>query len=129
MYVYPVKIEFEDVDSYDVMHHPKILYFFERTRMHYLLDNNINLSELGVGTLIRNVSIQYKIPIFLAETINIEAKTSYIEKYRFAVEYNVRKSDTKVAIKGMTELCTIDLSTKKLIPIPDYLLELLKALQ
>ena len=129
MYVFPVNIEFEDIDSYGVMHHPKILYFFERTRMHYLLDHNINLSELGIGTLIRNVSIQYKIPVLLAEKINIETKTTCIEKYRFVVDYTVKKSDTKIAIKGMTELCTIDLNTKKLIPIPDYLLELLKALQ
>ncbi len=126
MYIFPIQVEFEDVDSYGVMHHPKVLCYFERARMHYLLENNINISERGVGTLIRDVAIQYRSPLLLAEQVKIEIVATCVERYRFALEYAVKKADGKIAIRAKTELCTIDLATKKLTPIPDYLDKLLR---
>ena len=41
MYSYPVTVEYEDVDSYDIVHHPKVLYYFERARVRFFYDNDI----------------------------------------------------------------------------------------
>jgi len=30
MYLYKTMVEFEDIDCYGIIHHPKILYYFER---------------------------------------------------------------------------------------------------
>ena len=58
MYLYKTMVEFEDIDCYGIIHHPKILYYFERARVHFFLDNGIELENFLYGIVVRSINIQ-----------------------------------------------------------------------
>ncbi|OHD14534.1 MAG: hypothetical protein A2086_14380 [Spirochaetes bacterium GWD1_27_9] len=128
MYSFPITVEFEDIDSYGIIHHPKILYYFERTRVHFFMDNNININKIKYGIVLRDISIQYKSQLLLMDKINVELRTKSIDKFRFVFEYTIKKED-KTAIKSEIEFCVIDLDSKRLTEIPDEIRVLLEKIK
>ncbi|HPO48807.1 MAG TPA: thioesterase family protein [Spirochaetota bacterium] len=125
MYKFPITIEFEDIDSYGIIHHPKVLYYFERARVHFFIDNGVDLNKLKYGVVLRNLNIQYKIPLLFMDNVCVEVSAKNIEKFRFELDYKIVK-ESKNAVVSTIELCVIDLETKKLSPIPDEIRVLLE---
>ncbi|HOV15377.1 MAG TPA: thioesterase family protein [Spirochaetota bacterium] len=128
MYIFPITVEFEDIDSYGIIHHPKVLYYFERARVHFFLDNELDLNAIKFGVVLRSVNIQYKIPLLFMDKIDIEIKSNNIEKFRFDLNYRILK-DGKSAVISTIEFCIIDLETKRLIEIPEKIKVLLEKLK
>ncbi len=128
MYSFLVTVEFEDVDSYGILHHPKVLYYFERARVHFFLDNGLDLTNLKFGVVLRNVSIQYKTPLLFMDSVTVEIKSKNIDKFRFELDYRIIK-DGKYAVSSTIEFCVIDLETKRLIELPKTLTDLLEKLR
>lgn len=128
MYVYPVTVEFEDIDSYGIIHHPKVLYYFERTRVHFFLDNDFDIANIPYGLVLREVKVQYKQQIKMFDKVEIELNTRDIRKLRFIWDYSIRKDGVKM-VSGSIEMVTVDLETKKIIPLPDDFVRLLKKIE
>jgi len=128
MYEYPVSVEFEDIDYYGIVHHPKYLLYFERARVHFFKDNGINLRELKFGIVLRKLEISYKIPLVLMDEVVIQLRAKNIDKYRFEFDYQIKK-DGKLMALSTIEMVTIDLETKRVTEIPDGLVSLLKTIE
>jgi YbgC/YbaW family acyl-CoA thioester hydrolase len=128
MYEYRVSVEYEDIDSYDIVHHPRVLYYFERARVHYFFENSIDLKKLKYGIVIRDLSIQYKMQMVMHDMITVELRTKNIGKHKFDFDYVIKK-DGRAAIKGEIEMVTIDLETKKMIAIPDEMRMILEKIE
>ena len=58
-YTFPVTVEFEDVDSYRIAHHTKVIAFLERARVHMLADMGLDLSPGKTHMVLYNLSIRY----------------------------------------------------------------------
>jgi YbgC/YbaW family acyl-CoA thioester hydrolase len=125
MYVFPVTVEYEDIDSYQIAHHPKVLYYFERARVHYFFDHNVDLKKLSYGIVIRNLNIQFKIQLQMLDRITVELRTKNIDRFRFEFDYLIKK-EGKVTTSATIEMVAIDLGSKKIIPIPDEMKILLE---
>lgn len=128
MYPYHVKVQFEDIDSYGIIHNPRILYFLERARTHFFLDNGINVGTEKCGIVLRNINIQFKSQILMFDDLIVEVRTKDIDKYKFTFDYKIKRDD-KVMVKSQIEIVTIDLETKKLAEIPPHILRVLKKIE
>lgn len=128
MYLYQTMVEFEDIDCYGIIHHPKILYYLERTRVHFFLNNGIELENFPYGIVVREVNIKYKNMLIMFDKIDIELRVNNIDKYKFDFEYSIKK-DKKTCVTANLQLIVIDKNTKKFIPIPDVILKLFEKLQ
>lgn len=130
MYLYPVKVEFEDIDSYGIIHHPRLLYYLERARVHFFLDNGVDIATQSgkAGFVLRNISIQLKAQIVMFDSLNVEVRATNIDKYKFTFDYRVKK-ENKTMVTSQIEMVTIDLTTKKLIEIPKAIRHLLFSIQ
>jgi YbgC/YbaW family acyl-CoA thioester hydrolase len=118
MYIYNETVEFEDVDSYGIAHHTKIIAYLERARVHFFLENGFNINAFGFGLVLTKLTGEFKIPLLMMDKIDIRVTISKLEKYRFAWEYEIYK-ENKLCIKAEIEQVMIDIATKKLTPIPD----------
>lgn len=125
MYNYPITVEFEDIDSYGIIHHPKLLYYFERTRAHFFLDNNVELNSLSHGLVIRSINIQYKQQLNMFDKIVVELRAKNIDKFRFEFDYVVKKDD-KVTNVATLEMVVISIDTKRIAEIPSDLRDILQ---
>ena len=118
MYTFNVRVEFEDLDIYGILHHPKILYYCERARARFMLDNNATIDQLGFALVLRDVSIKFRDTIKMFDSIDIELRTKEIEKFSFKWDY-LLKRDGKIMASCEIQMVTVDMTTKKLIAIPE----------
>ena len=128
MYTYSIVVQFEDIDSYGIIHHPKVLYYMERARVNFFNDNGISIKTEKNGLVLRNINIQLKSQILMFDTLILELTTKHIDTYRFTFHYEIKRSG-KLMTVSETEMVIINLETKKLIPIPEHILKVLKQIQ
>lgn len=130
MYHHPIHVEFEDIDNYGIIHHPKFLYYMERTRCGFFAENDIEIrpGKVELGMVLRNIQINIKSQVLMFDTIDVELETSDISKYRFNFLYTFKRENKTVAT-GLTEMVYIDLNTKRLVAIPDAQMALLKTIE
>ena len=127
MYNFPVTIEFEDVDSYGIAHHTKIIAYLERARVHFFEENKLDINSISFGLVLTNMNIQFKRPLLMLDRVNVELRVNKIDKIRFEWDYTIKKED-KIAVKASIEQVIIDVASKKIIPIPDEIKSILESI-
>ncbi len=127
MYQYPVTVEFEDIDSYNIAHHTKIIAYLERARVHFFNDNGFDLQTLDHGLVLVNMDINFKRPLLMLDKVIIELAVSKIDRVRFTWDYTIKKDD-RIAVKAYIEQAVIDIASKRLINIPEKTRQLLETI-
>lgn len=128
MYIYQETVEFEDVDSYNIAHHTKIIAYLERARVHFFIDNNIDILSLEYGLVITKINIQFKQPLLILDKINILLKINKMDKIRFEWAYTIKKKE-KTAVIASIEQVLINKTTKKIIAIPEEIKKILNRIK
>ena len=123
------KIYVEDTDFQGFVYYANYLKFFERARSKFLDDNQISqkkLKELNHTFIVKNVNIEYLKPAELGDQIIVQSKVEKKSDARMIFYQSVINFDNKEYVKGMVEVCFIDLVTKKPQKFPDDLLLIFK---
>jgi acyl-CoA thioester hydrolase len=127
MFKYPVTVEFEDVDSYGIAHHTKLIAYLERARVHFITSSKFDINSLPYGIVLVNMNIEFKIALTMLDKVDVELRVKKIENVRFEWDYKIIK-EGKTAVKATIQQVTIDLATKRVIPIPDEFKALLSTI-
>ena len=123
------KIYVEDTDFQGFVYYANYLKFFERARSKFLDDNQISqkkLKELNHTFIVKNVNIEYLKPAELGDQIIVQSKVEKKSDARMIFYQSAINFDNKEYVKGMVEVCFIDLVTKKPQKFPDDLLLIFK---
>lgn len=124
MYQRNERIYFEDIDSYGIIHHPRVLYFFERTRTVFLKERGFDVHALSYGLFLRQISIRYKHPLRMHDEVIVRQTVKKSEKYYFTLSYDILCGRCK-AVHAEIDFVAVDFQTKKMIPVPDPLRNIL----
>ena len=119
----------EDTDFQGFVYYANYLKFFERARSKFLDDNQISqkkLKELNHTFIVKNVNIEYLKPAELGDQIIVQSKVEKKSDARMIFYQSAINFDNKEYVKGMVEVCFIDLVTKKPQKFPDDLLLIFK---
>ena len=119
----------EDTDFQGFVYYANYLKFFERARSKFLDDNQISqkkLKDLNHTFIVKNVNIEYLKPAELGDQIIVQSKVEKKSDARMIFYQSVINFDNKEYVKGMVEVCFIDLVTKKPQKFPDDLLLIFK---
>jgi len=85
--------------------------------------------EGSIGQVVADVMVQYKGEVFLDDVLAIHLSIGDFNPYGFDLYYRVdRKRDSLLVAKGKTGILCFDYSTRKLSPIPEKVLAVLKSL-
>ena len=120
------QVQFEDIDVYGIIHHPKVLYYFERLRNSFFEKNGLNLNRLNYGFIIKNILIEYKAPLIMFDTVKISQITHKVRDYKFILKYLITK-DEKIMVSAVIDFVVMEIATKSMILIPDNVSALLKS--
>ena len=112
------KVEFEDVDLYGIIHHPKILYYCERVRTSFFEEKGIILSHLPYGFIITRILIEYKAPLKMHDRIRICQIVHRVRDYKFVLKYRLIKDDT-LMVEAVMDFVMIDLMTKNVMALSE----------
>lgn len=116
-YTLPVTVEFEDVDSYGIAHHTKVVAYLERARVHMLADSGIDLSPGKTHMILYNLDIRYIKRAKLLDKLAISVFIKSLDSLKVVLGYRVRRGEELLA-KATTDLAFIDTATGEIVPVP-----------
>jgi YbgC/YbaW family acyl-CoA thioester hydrolase len=121
-----VTVEFEDVDSYRIAHHTKLVAYLERARVRLLSEAGLDLSTEGMHLVLYNLDMRFVKPARLLDELVVSAFVESIDDFRVVLGYRIRRGGDLVA-KAATDLVFFDSDSGSLAPVPVKLAERLKA--
>lgn len=116
-------VAYADTDAGGIMYHGRYIEIAERARMNWL-GKNARPNPAEVGLVIRDLSIRYKKPLFLADEFVVETVVTRIRAASVAVEQKFVKNGEICAILNGTA-AYLDASGRPAC-LPDVLVDALK---
>jgi len=115
-----IKIYYHHTDCGGVVYYATYLKFLEEARTEYLAERGVSVNDYAKrGTLfvVSRQEIDYKLPAFYADTLEINTKISNVSGVRMEFDYEIRNQDNKIICQAKTTLVCIDKNFKpKAIP-------------
>jgi acyl-CoA thioester hydrolase len=123
----PVTVEFEDVDSYRIAHHTKLVSYLERARVRYFSDLGFDLAAKDMTVVLYHLDMNFKKPAFFQDELTVTVSLSFFDNFRMMLLYKIRRGTDLIARAG-TGLCFVDPGSKVMISAPDKYVDKIKAL-
>jgi acyl-CoA thioester hydrolase len=123
----PVTVEFEDVDSYKIAHHTKLVSYLERARVRYFSSLGFALSAADMTVVLYHLEMSFKKPAFFQDELTVTVSLKSFDNFRMVLYYKIRRNKDLIA-RASTGLCFVDPVTKSMIPAPDKYVEKINAL-
>ena len=115
-----VKIYYHHTDCGGVVYYANYLKFLEEARTEFLAERGVLVKELAQkGTLfvVARQEIDYKLPAFYGDILNIDTRISEIGKARVEFDYEIRNQNKQIVSTAKTILVFVDKDLKpKIIP-------------
>lgn len=126
MFLWPIRIYYEDTDAGGVVYHTNYMKFMERARTEWLRNLGVEQDELrekeGVIFAVRSAQIDYFLPAKFNDELKISSKVIKKGKASIVIEQEVLK-DTQVLCKGIIKVATLDGTSFKPKAMPATLYE------
>jgi acyl-CoA thioester hydrolase len=130
---YRPEIRFADIDAMGHVNNAVYFSYFEQARMHFFhhaVGDQWNWTEHGI--LVAHNEIDYKVPILLADRVDILLSCTHIGNASFTIAYSVEKQhgDRRVVCStGKSVLVSFNYLRQTTQPIPQRWVDALKHIQ
>ncbi|MBX2965077.1 MAG: acyl-CoA thioesterase [Cyclobacteriaceae bacterium] len=120
----PIQLRFKDIDMMGHVNNSNYLTFIELARVKYF-DDVVNTGKnwsRETGIILARIEIDYKLPIFLHDTVFVYTRCSRIGNKSLTLDWAIvreKASQEEVVAQGNAVLVCYDYKQDKTIPIPD----------
>ena len=126
-YNYKATVEFEDVDSYGIAHHSRLINYLERARVHYLAGCGLSVADPTFALVVAEMNIKFMEPVRLLEEITVSSSIRKLSQVSLFWDYDVVQ-EQRMILHAEVKLASVDPASKKLRPMPAAHREALAAL-
>lgn len=88
-YTHTVRVEFEEVDSYRIVHHSKLLIYLERARTHFFYDHGIALENMPYAVLVYRANLRFIKPAYFFDELSVEVTIGSIRSFFFTMHERI----------------------------------------
>ncbi|WP_374336402.1 tol-pal system-associated acyl-CoA thioesterase [Methyloversatilis sp.] len=126
---WPIRVYYEDTDSFGVVYYANYFRFLERARTEWLralgLDQ-VDMAARGVGFVVRSVQGEYIRPARFNDAL--EVRSHIASTSRAAVDFAQRLyRDDELLFAGMVRVVSIDIAKNRPVSLPSAVREALRA--
>ena len=114
----PVTVEFEDVDSFRIAHHTKLLAYLERARLRLLMSLGVDLA--GVAPVVYELGVRFRKPARLLDQLEVEVRVRDVDDYQVSLGYRIRR-DGATLVTARSTIAFADLDEGTLTTMPEEL--------
>ena len=115
-----VNIFYHHTDAGGVVYYGRYLSFLEEARTEFLAQKGLSVKDLiqeGTLFVVARQEIDYKLPVFYADTLTINARLVNTSAVKLEFEYDIKNQRDQVTTKAKTILVCVDKNLKpKAIP-------------
>jgi len=113
-----VQVEFEDVDSYGIAHHTKLIAYLERVRVQFLIEYGLDLRRERINLVLYKLDMNFLKPAFLLDKLEVSAFIKSINNFSLDLGYKLKRGSTLIA-KASSTLAFVNPETKQIEPVPN----------
>lgn len=117
------KVQFSDVDSFDVVHNIKYLYWIENSRLEYFENIGIQMDKYTLKEkfplMVVNTSISYFEPLFFRDKYKVYCRVSSVGNSSITMENIITNKENKICAFAKSVLVHLEKGSFKSKRIPD----------
>jgi acyl-CoA thioester hydrolase len=126
VFVWPLRVYYEDTDAGGVVYYANYLKFFERCRTEWLRSLGVDQSELvrerGLQFVVAEIHAKYLAPARLDDELRIEAWVLRLGRCSLDFEQRARRGDATL-VHGRVKVACVDTRRRMPARLPDSLSE------
>jgi acyl-CoA thioester hydrolase len=122
-----VRVRYKDTDTMSVVYYGNYLTYFEVGRVEYLRDHGLPMSEVDrrVHMPVVEAHVRYVKPARLDDLLDVTSRVSERRRASFTFAYEIRNHARELVATGYTRHACWDPASSRMIPIPDWLKEIM----
>ncbi len=123
VFVWPVRVYWEDTDASGVVYHANYLRWLERARTEWLrargLDQETMRTKLGIAFTLASLEIRYLKPARLDDALEVRTEVSEIKRASFGFRQTVvRTASGELLTEASVRAACVDAATFRPVPLP-----------
>ena len=122
-----VRVRYKDTDTMSVVYYGNYLTYFEVGRVEYLRERGWPMSEVNrrVHMPVVEAHIRYVKPARLDDLLDVTSRVSERRRASFTFSYEINNEARELVATGYTRHAVWDPATSRMIPLPDWLKEMM----
>ncbi len=124
LFVWPVRVYYQDTDAGGVVYHASYVNFMERARTEWLRTHGYSnaglMKAFGVMFVVRTMKLDYLRPAELDDMLQVTAQVMEIGRSRLTLKQSVRRGD-EILTEGEVHLVCVSRETFKPVRVPEAL--------
>ena len=122
-----VRVRYKDTDTMSVVYYGNYLTYFEVGRVEYLRERHLPMSEVDtrIHMPVVEAFVKYLKPARLDDLLEVSSRVSERRRASFTFSYEIRNEAKELVATGFTRHACWDPATSKMIPLPDWLKEIM----
>lgn len=128
VFVWPVRVYYEDTDAGGVVYHANYLRFMERARSEWLRDLGHPVDQIVAQEkrlfVVRSVEMKFIRPAFLGDDLRVSAEIIETRKASMRLAQQVSsvvEGELQLRVKAIIELAMVSSETFRPVALPDFL--------
>lgn len=121
VFLFPVRVYYEDTDAGGVVYHARYLHFFERARTEYLRSLDFSQQTLlqtqKLAFVVKSLAIDYCVPAKLDDFLTVETEVTALKGATILFEQRLMR-ETVMLSKATVKVACVDLSKMKPVALP-----------
>ncbi len=89
----PVTVEFEDVDSYGIAHHARLVVYLERARLRFLAACGLSIRPDDCVPVMYSLQMHFRRPALLMDSLEVSAEVESVDDFRVTMAHRIRRGD------------------------------------
>jgi len=106
----PIRVAFDEVDMYGIVHHSKLLVYLERARISLFVEGGINpgsLEETGFGLIVVETELKFRTPARFGDDVEVETRVLRLSPVTVTLDYRILRGDDEILV-GTMRLAAVD---------------------
>lgn len=132
MFIWPIRVYYEDTDAGGVVYYANYLRYYERARTEWLRVIGIEQDDLrdqdGVLFIVRSAEIEYLRPAMFNDELVVSSAVSEIRRASLKFKQEIRRTTMQGELLNSAQFRVASITAGNLRPVglPDYLMERIK---
>ena len=122
-----IRVRYKDTDTMSVVYYGNYLTYFEVGRVEYLREKNLPMSLVNqrIHMPVVEAFVKYVKPARLDDLLEVTSRVSERKRASFTFSYEIRNEAKELVATGFTRHACWNPATAKMIPLPDWLKEIM----
>ena len=122
-----VRVRYKDTDTMSVVYYGNYLTYFEVGRVEYLREKSLPMSQVNerIHMPVVEAFVKFVKPAKLDDLLEVSSRVSERRRASFTFSYEIRNEAKELVATGFTRHACWNPVTAKMIPLPDWLKEIM----